>query len=223
MAALPSLPPAFRLVVVARDIDAFDHACRRAPQGVADATVYWTERADRLQLAIVLEPDEPLRASLPVVHVLTVAVGDALGALLPPGLPFACRWPAILCLDGARLGTVRAAAAPTSGPDALPAWLVLGLRVDVGPYAGEPGEVPDRTTLADAGAPEITTVALAEAVSRHFLAWVRRWQEDGFAPVRAAWNARAETGSLDTTGSLRAGDAILPLEAALADLASDAP
>jgi hypothetical protein len=29
-------------------------------------------------------------------------------------------------------------------------------------------------------------------MSRHFLTWLRRWEEDGFRPVHDAWRARAE-------------------------------
>jgi BirA family transcriptional regulator, biotin operon repressor / biotin---[acetyl-CoA-carboxylase] ligase len=214
------LPPAFRLVAVERGVDAFERARDRAPQGLDDGTVYWTDRADQLRLAVVLEPEAPRGTTLQAVHVLTVAAGDALGALLPPQMPLAFAWPGGLLLDGAQLGRVRAAVAPVVDPRAVPPWLVLGLRIDIGPYPGEPGEVPDRTTLADAGAPEITSGALAEAVSRHFLAWTRRWQEEGFAPVRASWNARRQEGAaLDDEGRCRVGAAVFPLEAVLAELA----
>ena len=51
----------------------------------------------------------------------------------------------------------------------------------------------------------IDATGLAEAVARHFLAWSYRWQEEGFAPVRAAWNARCykegEHGQLALAGS----------------------
>ncbi len=30
-----------------------------------------------------------------------------------------------------------------------------------------------------------------ESFARYFLNWVNRWQDDGFAPVKAAWLARA--------------------------------
>ena len=37
----------------------------------------------------------------------------------------------------------------------------------------------------------MTTVALLESFSRHALAWINRWQDDGFSPVRDAWLSRA--------------------------------
>ena len=107
---LPTLPPAFQLVALDREVGAFERAARAAPRGVDDGTVYWTERHDRLEMAVVLEPEAPARTTLQAAHVLMVAVGDALGALVPPGKPVAFAWPTTLLLDGALLGRVRDAA-----------------------------------------------------------------------------------------------------------------
>ena len=44
--------------------------------------------------------------------------------------------------------------------------------------------------LADEGC-EVACIDLVEHFSRHFLAWINRWQEEGVAPVRQAWLSRA--------------------------------
>jgi biotin-(acetyl-CoA carboxylase) ligase len=187
---LPVLPPAYNLVALEREIDAFERAVRAAPRGVDDGTVYWTDRGDRLRLAVVLEPEAPAAATLEAVHVLTVATGDALGALLPPIKPVAFAWPGHVLLDGANLGRVRAALAPTVGSEAVPPWLVLGLELAVASLGADPGRFVDRTSLCDEGAGEVTVTALMESVARHFLHWTGRWLDDGFGPVRTAWNRR---------------------------------
>jgi len=57
--------------------------------------------------------------------------------------------------------------------------------------ASHPADTPYPTTdLTEAGA-DTTVPALLEGFARHFLSWVDRWLADGFAPVRAAWLARA--------------------------------
>jgi BirA family transcriptional regulator, biotin operon repressor / biotin---[acetyl-CoA-carboxylase] ligase len=236
--ALPLLPPAFQLVALDREVDAFERAVRLAPRGLDDGTVYWTDRADRLALAVALEPEAPTGATLEAVYVLAVAVGDALGALLPPQLPLAFAWPGGIVLDGAELGRVRAAVAPTLDAGEAPPWLVLGLDLAVGDRPGEPGTRPSLTSLSESGAggEEVTAARLAEGVARHFLAWTHRWLEEGPAPVRAAWDARCfrkgeaatlglaggrfsgEVGGLDRAGRFRIGGAALPLESALAEL-----
>jgi biotin-(acetyl-CoA carboxylase) ligase len=233
---LPLLPPAFHLIALDREVAAFERARRAAPRGIDDGTVYWTDRADRLELAFVLEPEAGAARTLQAFHVLTVAAGDALGALLPPQLPVAFAWPGDLLLDGARLGRVRAALAPIADPLAVPPWLVLGLSLSVAPLGPEPGRFPDRIALHDAGAGEITVPRLVESVTRHFLAWTSRWLDEGFAPVRAAWNRRCfrrgetgapvllgervegEIGGLDAEGALMVDARRYPLAAMLDQL-----
>lgn len=187
---LPSLPPAFHLVALEHEVSAFERAVRAAPRGVDDGTLYWADRMDRLDLAVVVEPEAPATTSLEALYVLTVAVGDALGALLPPVVPVAFAWPNDLILAGAKVGRVRAVLAPVADPAAVPPWLVLGLSLNVGPLGDDPGLLPDRTSLYDEGAGDVTVAQLVEGVSRHLLQWTSRWLDEGLAPVRSAWNAR---------------------------------
>lgn len=213
---LPVLPPAYNLVALEREIGAFERAVRAAPRGLDDGTVYWTDRGDRLEMAVVLEPEAPAPTTLEAFYVMTVAAGDALGALLPPVKPVAFAWPGHILLDGAGIGRVRAALAPVAGAAAVPPWLVLGLGIAVGPRGPDPGHDPERTSLHDEGAGDVTVAGLVEAVGRHFLHWTGRWLDDGLAPVRASWNRqcfrRHEHGELvlgqrRITGSIEGLDA----------------
>lgn len=233
---LPLLPPAFHLIALDRELAAFERARRAAPRGIDDGTVYWTDRADRLDLAFVLEPEAPAARTLEAFHVLTVAAGDALGSLLPPQLPVAFAWPGDLLLDGARIGRVRAALAPTADPSAVPPWLVLGFGLNVASLGPEPGRFPDRIALYDVAAGEITVPQLVESITRHFLAWTSRWLDEGFAPVHAAWNARCfrlgereapvilgervegEIRGLDAAGAFMVDERRFPLAAVLGQL-----
>ncbi len=187
---LPSLPPAYNLVALDREVAAFERAVRAAPRGLDDGTVYWTDRADRLEVAVALEPEAPAAETLEALYVMTVATGDALGALLPPQKPVAFAWPAHILLDGARVGRVRAALAPTAGEGTVPPWLVLGLRLAVGPMGEEPGFDPDRTSLHEEGGGDVTVPELLESIGQHFLRWTVRWLEEGLEPVRESWNRR---------------------------------
>ncbi|MEK0082482.1 biotin/lipoate--protein ligase family protein [Benzoatithermus flavus] len=206
---LPVLPPAFQLVAVDRDVGAFERAARAAPRGVGDGTVYWTERTDRLEMAVVLEPEAPAAVTLQAVHVLMVATGDALGALVPPGKPIAFAWPSDILLDGALLGRVRVAMAATTDHRELPPWLVLGLAIGVGPLGDDPGRLAERTSLYEEGAVDVTVAQLVESVCRHFLLWTGRWLDEGLTPVQASWNARCfklgETGEIALAGRKLAG------------------
>lgn len=187
---LPSLPPAFTLLGLDREVPAFARAVQAAPRGVEDGTVYWTDRADRLEIALVLEPEASAARTLEAVYVLTVATGEALAHLLPPAVPIAYAWPGDILLDGARAGRVQAALAPVADEADVPPWLVLGLTLELAPVGGEPGRLPDRTSLHEQGAGEVTVVELIEGVTRHLLRWTSIWLESGLDPARSAWNLR---------------------------------
>ena len=75
------------------------------------------------------------------------------------------------------------------------------------------------TTLADEGAGDLTAVRLAESITRHLLHWTHRWQEDGFAPVRMAWNERCFNRRQQASLVLAAGQ----FEGTVAGLDEDGP
>ena len=186
----PLLPPAYELVVLERDQRAFAHGRRAAARGVEDGTLYWTERNDRLELALVLEPEAPIETTLEVVHLFAVAAGDALGAHTAPAFPLAIRFPDRIIFDVFELARLRWAwgEIPEAG---IPPWFLLGLEAEIF-EPEESGHMPDRITLRGAGLETAASAPLVESLARHFLYWVARWQDEGFAPVRAAWNQRCE-------------------------------
>jgi BirA family biotin operon repressor/biotin-[acetyl-CoA-carboxylase] ligase len=207
----PQFPPIYRAVSIARG-SAFAHAVNMASEGGAEAgTLVWTRRRDRLDCAVVLEPDQALGASLPVAYVALLGMADALGALGPPNIPVTFGWPDRIEVNGAAVGGVRLVAAESRGaadavPDwAIPDWLVLGVSIQVHGYPDDdsPGLRADRTALHEEGFGEVEALPLLESFSRHFLAWMNTWQDDGFDRVRDAWLARAS--DFDGEITLRVG------------------
>ena len=153
---LPSLPPAFTLVGLDREVGAFERAVRAAPRGIEDGTVYWTDRADRLEIALVLEPEAPSAAHPGGGLRADRRHRRGAGHLLPPVVPIAYAWPGDILLDGARAGRVRAALAPVADAETIPPWLVLGLTSTWRPSAAMPAACPTgprSTTRAPARSP----------------------------------------------------------------------
>ncbi len=188
----PLLPPAYRLVSVPGDANPFASALGATGTG-EDGEFFWSDRPDRLECAILLHPELPAAKAGLLAYVALVGLGDAIGALAPPEVAVEFGWPDRLMVNGALAGGIRIATAETTGADGAPDWQVLGITVAV---IGDrqdlsPGSRPDVTTLYDEGAAEIAPVSLAESVSRHFLAWVHRWHEDGFTPICDSWLIRA--------------------------------
>jgi biotin-(acetyl-CoA carboxylase) ligase len=194
MSDRPDFPPLFRPFAVTPELDPFERCLGAAADGAEPGTLLWSSAEDVCECAVALAPEQPLEPSLPIVLVTELALGDALGALVPPVVAVTFGWPDRIEVNGAVAGGVRMAYAEPSSPQAIPDWMVLGIRLALrgGWTEGEePGRRPGRTTLADEGCGEVVTVDLLEAFGRHFLAWINRWQEDGPAPVQKAWLARA--------------------------------
>jgi len=193
MSERPVFPPLFRPFAVTPELDPFDRALGIAAEGAEPGTLLWSIGQEACECAVVLAPEQALEPSLPVVLVTALGVADALGALIPPVVAVTFGWPDRIEVNGALVGGVRMAHAEVERPDQVPDWMVVGFAVAVrGKWAeGEPGDDARRTTLAEEGCGEVMTVDLLEAFARHFLSWIHRWQDEGFAPVQQAWLAKA--------------------------------
>ena len=200
------LPPIFCQVAVGKKQDPCKVAAGAARDGAADGTLFWSRRTDRADCAVVLEPDRPLGTARLVSYIAMLGMGDALGALVPPVVSVNFGWPDRILVNGAIAGGIRMTAS-----DGVSAWLVVGVTVQLAgdPDDDSPGLERHRTSLYEEGCDQVEAPELVERFARYFLNWVNRWQDDGFAPVKAAWLARnAEMGApvrLDLAGRHYAG------------------
>lgn len=139
----------------------------------------WVSPEGNLFASIVLRPDRPPSVVSQLSFVAALAVGDLLDRLGVQG-DIAFKWPNDVLVDGAKISGILL--------EGGVGHLVAGIGVNL---AHHPADAPYPTTsvLAKGGRAgvEEATVTLATA----FLAWYRRWLDDGFAPVRDAWLARA--------------------------------
>lgn len=154
--------------------------------------IFWAPRMDRLDVGLTLTPDRPRRATLPVIYVAALAFADALSAFAPPPTPIGFGWPGAILIDGGRAGGLSLACAP-SAPTAVPAWAALGFDLALCAGGDEPGRTPTQTFLDEEAFEGFTVAAQIEGFSRHFLAWLNRWDDDGLAPIAAEWSRRAFT------------------------------
>jgi BirA family transcriptional regulator, biotin operon repressor / biotin---[acetyl-CoA-carboxylase] ligase len=193
MTGRPVLPPPLQPVAVAPDLHPFERCLGLAAEGADAGTLLWSTRQDACEGAIVLAPEQPREASLPIVLIALLGLRDAIGALVPATTAVTFGWPDRIEVNGGVVGGVRFACAVTETADAVPDWLVIGFGIAVrGRRAGQAGaDHLQRTTLADEGCGEVMTLDLLEAFGRHFLGWINRWQEEGVAPVQKAWLSRA--------------------------------
>ncbi len=191
----PALPPLLTGVRVDAAVDPMTKAIAAAASGVDAGTLFWADREDRLDAAIVFAPETPLRQALPIFYAAAVGLGDALGALAPPEVAVTWVWPDRVRVNGADAGALRLAAA-TDDAKAEPDWLVVAVTLQIDSldqvHGCEPGRRPDVTSLRDEGCAELSRTRLLESWSRHLLVWTNRLLDDGFRPVHDAWRIRAE-------------------------------
>ncbi len=191
MTERPALPPIFNAFSIGAESDPFDRAVLLAKGETEAGTLIWSERTDVFQSALVLAPERSLEESLPVVLVGLLGMGDALGALIPPVISVTFGWPDRIEVNGGIVGNVRFDVAHTPNPTVVPDWLVIGFDLaHEGSWGRENNQAQHRTTLLEEGC-EIDHLDLLEALSRHLLAWINRWQSDGIQPVQQAWMSRA--------------------------------
>lgn len=184
------LPPLFRPLALREAGDAFAHACAHAAELGAGALVH-VGRFDLAEFAVVLEPDEPLRAARRALYAGMVALGDALAALAPPEKPIAIDWPDAIYVDCGLVGGGRLGWPDDTAEDAVPDWLVFGAMIrTASPGGGEPGLHPLATALDAEGFQDAGPERLVEGFARHFMAATDRWREDGFAAVGRDYLAR---------------------------------
>jgi len=201
--AAPLLPPLITGHPVAASQEAFAAALAAVKaEGAGAGDLYWSEAVNRLDLALVLEPEVPAQRALQVHMAVMVALGDALGALAPPETAVHYRWPSILLVNGAEAGRVRTALSAVGNGEEVPAHMVSGVMLNIHPaVAGEPGLSPETTSLWDEGCIDIDRTRLIESVARHILTWIDTWQTDGFGPVHQMWCGRAEGRSGEATAA----------------------
>ncbi len=200
---LPALPPAYRPVALARVGSTNDEARRLAEQGAEDGTLVWaleqtagrgrqgrrwTSPPGNLYCSLVLRPDLPLSRAAELSFVAARGLGGAIGGLIPPQVEMRYKWPNDVLLNERKVSGILLESCLR--PDQSLDFIVLGVGVNV---ASQPAEArfPATSLRAEGAGADVDAVTVLESFARHFLNWTDRWLDEGFAPVRAEWQARA--------------------------------
>lgn len=207
-----ALPPAFTGRLVQGACDAFTEALALVGRDGSDAagTLILTERANVLDLAVVLAPDEPLGSARRAFLAAMTALADAVGAHGPPEMPLTFGWPDVLVFDGARLGGGRLGWPATCTGSSTPDWLVFSAMLILSKAgAGDPGLTPGSTALDEEGFPADIRYPLVESFARNLIRTFSLWAEDGFDGIAARYLAHLPTPSGVSVRIDREGDVIL--------------
>ncbi len=184
------LPPPFRAIALREMGDAFAHATAVAASEGAGTLVH-VGRFDLAEFAVVLEPDEPLRAARRTIYAGMAALADTLAAFAPPEKPIAIHWPDAIVVDGGLVGGGRLGWPSDADDDATPPWLVFAAMirtVAIGEH--EPGVRPLATALAEEGFVDLNSGRMIESFARHLMVAIDAWQQDRFAEVAKSYLSR---------------------------------
>ena len=201
MRAEPVLPSGFTLIEMDSVGSTNEEARSLADSGAADGTLVWARdqtagrgRRGRVWLSprgnlycsMVLRPEVPAAEAAQLSFVAALALGDALGGFVDPA-HIGFKWPNDVQVKGAKIAGILLESSGVAA--AHVEWLVVGCGVNV--LLHPAGVDRPATDLRAEGAADATVEAVLEAYTRHFDGWRERWRQDGIAPVRAAWLARA--------------------------------
>ena len=179
-----------------------DEAKRLADAGATDWTVVWAlqQTAGRgrggstfvsppgnLYFSVIVRPACAASAAAQLGFAAALAVGAAVAPRLPAGRDLRYKWPNDVLVDGCKLSGILLESA--AAHDGSLAWLVAGIGVNVASHPA--GTAWPATSLAAVGAGPIEVEPLLRSIVRAFRAETMRWLDQGFAPIRAAWLARA--------------------------------
>lgn len=175
---------------------AFEHAMACAARNAAGAgDLFYVGRFETIELALVLEPQEPLIIARKIFFAGMNALADALAVLSSPEKPITFRYPGTLMFDGALVGGGRLGILPDGAEDAPPDFLVFGAMIRAGGIkSGEGGHSPHLTTLDDEGFEHWSPQAFSASFARHFMVGVDSWLERGFRAIGPDYLARLPKG-----------------------------
>ena len=203
MTPAPRLPGFYRLARFAVLDSTNEEAKRQATSGAAEGLLVWAgaQTAGRgrrgrpwvsvpgnLYMSILLRPARPAAAAAQLGFAAALAVGEAVLPLLPDPADLAYKWPNDVLLRGRKISGILLES-QAAGEGRLH-WLIVGIGVNVA-SSPEETEYP-ATSLAAAGAAALSVEAMLETVARRFHFWYERWRDEGFAPLRPVWLARAQ-------------------------------
>ena len=138
-----------------------------------------------LYMSLIVRPDRSAAELARLSFVAAVALGEAIAETLPQA-DVSLKWPNDVLLNGRKVSGILLESAHAGGGNG---WLVIGVGVNVASSPPHLGAAA--ISLAEAGWREPDRDAFLYYFAAQLECWYRRWRQDGFAPIRLAWLARA--------------------------------
>jgi BirA family biotin operon repressor/biotin-[acetyl-CoA-carboxylase] ligase len=158
-------------------------AARRQTAGQGRRGRSWDGGRDNLTATLLFTTDKPLAEAAGVSFVAALAVADLLEAAVPD-IAVTLKWPNDVLLAARKTAGILV----ESGAAGARFWMAVGIGVNL---ASAPADMhPAAAAVADYADPPTPEEALTHLAER-MAVWLRLWEEEGAAPILAAWTARA--------------------------------
>ncbi len=196
------LAPFFDLIALDTVTSTNDEAMVLAAEGAAAGTLVWARTQTKgrgrrgrswsspegnLYLSLILRPGRDATGAAELAFLAAIAIGEGIAPLIPASVAVGYKWPNDVLLNRRKVAGVLLET--SLGPKGRLDWLVIGVGVNIAGFPG--GTDTPATSLVAEGAEGLDATRVLEGFCRSFLSWYERWQDDGFAVVRARWLARA--------------------------------
>lgn len=186
--------------------DPMAEAIRLAP-GNGAGTFVWRQGGGIFSVAVVLEPEMPLREASMAFFAGMAALGDALAAHCAPERAVRFVFPDTVTYDQARLGGGRFAVAPGCAEGDVPDWLVFAAELIADrDHLPDPGLFPETTSLREEEFDPAP--AIAETFASYLMLHFDRWTHLGVNTVANAYLERIDPPMLAGSRVLENGDLV---------------
>lgn len=146
----------------------------------------WESPPGNLFLSLLLRPKSSPAEAATLSFLTAVALLEALDLAAVPA-QLSCKWPNDVLVNGAKVAGILLES--RTAPDGALGWVTVGIGVNL---AWHPAETPYPVTSLAAHGIHVTPQDFAAWLLARYGYWYGRWQAEGFAPIRAAWLARAQ-------------------------------
>ena len=146
----------------------------------------WQSLAGNLYATLLLNPASRVGQCAQLSFVAALSAGDVVAQCASPA-NVKLKWPNDVLLEGRKVAGILLEA---SGNDpGAPDWLAIGFGVNLVSYPAE-AEFP-ATSLRTVNVVPPPPKDVLTRLAASWVEWYRVWEDDGFAPIRDAWLARA--------------------------------
>ncbi len=160
-------------------------SAKRQTEGRGRRGRAWNTQDGNLAATLLMRCAMPPAQAAQVSFVAALACADLADKFLGSGAA-ALKWPNDLLIQGRKAAGILVESGTIAAGDL---WLAIGIGVNL---KRAPGDVtPPATAFADHSPTPPEPLEALEVLAACFDDWRQVWERDGFAPIAAAWTARA--------------------------------